>query len=98
MKVTKRILREMVEAELIKERVGQGIDLRTNKGQIKRLMRQIDKDNQTAFNRQWRNEFMNLDADDFSNEKYGELLQSTLNAAVAKGWLEGSDGVFSLST
>ena len=87
----------MVESELLKERVGQRIDVRSNKGQIRRLRRQIDNGNQTAFNRQWRNEFMNLDASDFSNEKYGELLQSVTNSAVQKGWLEGSGGVFSLS-
>ena len=87
----------MIESELLNERVGQRIDVRSNKGQIRRLRRQVDNGNQTAFNRQWRNEFMNLDASDFSNEKYGELLQSTTNAAVAKGWLEGSGGVFALS-
>jgi len=97
MKVTKRILRDMIESELINERVGQRIDVRTNKGQINRLSRQIGRDNQTAFNRQWRNEFMNLDASDFSNENYGDLLQTVTNAAVGKGWLEGSGGVFSLS-
>jgi hypothetical protein len=97
MKVTKRILRDMIESELLNERVGQRIDVRSNKGQIRRLRRQVDNGNQTAFNRQWRNEFMNLDASDFSNEKYGERLQSTTNAAVSKGWLEGSNGVFSLS-
>jgi len=97
MKVTKRILREMIETELLKERVGQRIDVRTNKGQIRRLRRQIDNGNQTAFNRQWRNEFMNLDASDFSDEKYGDLLQSTLNAAVEEGWIEGAGGVFTLA-
>jgi peptidoglycan hydrolase-like protein with peptidoglycan-binding domain len=98
MKVTKRILREMIENELLNERVGQRIDVRTNKGQIKRLQKQIDNNNQTAFNRQWRNEFMNLDASDFSDDGYGSLLQSTLNAAVEKGWIAGSNNVYNLDT
>ena len=87
MKVTKGILREMIESEIVNERIGQRVDLRSNAVQVSKLQKAVDSKNKQKFDRWWRNEFANIDQTDIKSSNHGAALKKAIKGAITLGWL-----------
>jgi peptidoglycan hydrolase-like protein with peptidoglycan-binding domain len=87
MKVTKSILKEMIESEIVNERIGQRVDLRGNAAQVSKLQAAVDNKDKSKFDRWWRNEFANIDQADIKDANHGAALKKAIKGAIALGWL-----------
>lgn len=87
MKVTKSILKEMIESEIVNERIGQRVDILRNAVQVRKLQTAVDNKNKSKFDRWWRNEFANIDQADIKDANHGAALNKAIKGAIALGWL-----------
>ena len=85
MKVTKRILREMIEAEMLNEKIG--ASGHNDSGDVRRLNQALVDRNLRKFSRLVRNEFQNLTQEDW--DEHPDLLRIFTTANGIEGW-EGS--------